>query len=75
MPKGGLVDLAVFVLEKITRSVSPRVREFVVEKLYELRELATDTANDFDDMLVQLLFEAFDVEEDERSQAAGEVSN
>lgn len=75
MPKGGLVDLAVFVLEKITRSVSPRVRNFVVEKLYELRELATDTSNDFDDMLVQLLFEAFDVKEDERSRAAGEVSN
>jgi hypothetical protein len=67
--------LAVDLLARIISAASPLIREKLVDLVEELKEEAKETKNDYDDLLVNLLTAALDVEDDPAGRKAGEADS
>lgn len=55
--KNALLLLAAVVLRAAMKAASPLIREFVKDKLNELKERAAETPNKFDDILADTLYD------------------
>ncbi len=55
--KNALLLLAAVVLRAAMKAASPLIREFVKDKLIELKDRAAETPNKFDDILADTLYD------------------
>lgn len=55
--KAALLLISAVVLKAAMRAASPVIRDFVKDKLNELKERAAETPNKFDDILAETLYD------------------